>query len=114
MHLFWLKINNKNLNALISFSSNFVGVDTTTLTTFNGIANITLIGVSYASNDMYNVVRNGVVCESPTCVKYTSDPVKFGVTSFSNYTSNESSVAIPEFNKSSTLIILLLVCTGWQ
>jgi len=98
----------KNLSALVKGKSNFVSVDSENLPSFNKTANITLKTKSYPSLYAYEILRNGQPCSAPDCVKLESNPVKFKVSHFSNYTTNGTGI-VPEFN--SSLIILLLVFT---
>ena len=99
-------VEGKNLDTAITFADNFVRVDSVELPTFNNSANITMYGVSYPNLMAYNVIKNGQLCAD--CVKYASNPVIFGVSGFSNYTTNGTGV-VPEFGSSSIIFILLLI-----
>jgi hypothetical protein len=86
-----------DLDSHIQLSHNFVHVDSAALPTLNRTANITMNGVSYPDISAYDVYSDGVVCESPECVKISADPVKFQVQHFSNYTTGGTG-AVPEFS----------------
>jgi hypothetical protein len=66
--------------------------------------------VSYADVDSYNVLRNGVLCT--TCTKISSDPVEFTVQHFSNYTTEGTGGAVPEFNIFTLALGMIVVLAG--
>ena len=100
--------NDLDLDQNIEFQHNFVSVNSTALSGLNASANITMEGVSYSSNDAYVILRDGVPCGAPDCVKIDYAPVKFNVSGFSNYTTTGGS-AIPEFNAVTVLVGLMAV-----
>jgi hypothetical protein len=69
-----------------------------------------MTGVTYTSTSAYDVIKNDELCTD--CIKLSSNPVKFSVTGFSNYTTNGSGGAIPEFSSSIMLMLGLLGVIG--
>ncbi|MCK5629717.1 MAG: hypothetical protein KAI26_03815, partial [Nanoarchaeota archaeon] len=94
------------------FLNNYVYVNSDELSAFNNSANITMAGVSYSDITSFNVMKDGQICNSPDCVKLSASPVKFEVTSFSNYTTNSTGAVIPEFSTITLIFGLIAVLIG--
>jgi len=78
-----------NLNQNINISSNFIEVNITHLTQFNVSATLHFYNLNFTNP---RPVRNGEVCPTSICteVSYTGGEFIYTVTSFSNYSSEET------------------------
>ena len=100
-------LSGADLDSNIKMKDNFIEVNSAQLQQLNTTANVTFKTVSYPGTSAYQVLKNGEVCSD--CKKHSSNPVRFGVNGFSNYTT-ESTEQIPEFN--TFVMISLLVIIG--
>ena len=98
-------LSGADLDSNIKMKDNFIEVNSAELTQLNTTANVTFKTVSYPGTSAYQVIKNGEVCSD--CKKHSSNPVKFSVNGFSNYTTEQSG-NIPEFNGLAFLIITLV------
>jgi len=80
-----------NLNQLVSISSEFADIDTTTDSRLNQDATIYFYNLDYVFDPV--IWRDGVICTTPDCIKnyYTGGNLSFNVTAFSNYSLTDNS-----------------------
>ena len=105
-------VDGMDIDSNMEFLNNYVYVNSDELSAFNNSANITMAGVSYSDITSFNVMKDGQICNSPDCVKLSASPVKFEVTSFSNYTTNSTGAVIPEFSTITLIFGLIAVLIG--
>ncbi len=85
-----LTSNNASLDAYINISHNYISINDTALQPLNTTATLSLYNLSFTNP---RLIRNGEVCPDYICTleNYTSGVLRFNVTHFSSYSSEETS-----------------------
>ena len=90
-----------DLNTYINISDNYIYINSTALSALNKSATLTLYNLSYTNP---RILKDGVVCPSSICteVSYTGGTFTFTVTSFSNYSAEETPSTLEDTEETSS------------
>ena len=78
-----------NIDAFVDIGINFISLDANGLSNFNKSAELFLYNLTFSNP---RILRDGQVCQSIICTKinYSSNVLRFNVTGFTNYSSEET------------------------
>jgi hypothetical protein len=86
--------NSLNIDSNILISSNRIELESSEIPNFNKSATLWLYNLTFTNP---RILKDGIICPSTTCTKesYIGNTLKFNVTGFSVYSSEETPVEVP-------------------
>ncbi len=78
-------VNSSNLTNHFNLTNTSASLNSSEMPFLSQEARITFSRILYSTNEEYEIIRDGVPCIAPTCVKISSNPVVIKVNGFSSY-----------------------------